>query len=102
VALCAGLAPLNNNHFGRRALLRGRLRLYAITATALIEDGDLLREQRRLVVGSSKFRAGCGPPELPPRNARPTGLCRETHAGVSRARPGSVGHVPRCSIRSRQ
>jgi hypothetical protein len=38
VALCAGLAPLNNNHFGRRALLRGRLRLYAITATALIEE----------------------------------------------------------------
>ena len=37
MALCAGLAPLNNNHFGRRALLRGR-RLYAITATALIEE----------------------------------------------------------------
>ena len=37
VALCSGLAPLINNHFGRRALLRGRLRLRAINATALIE-----------------------------------------------------------------
>jgi hypothetical protein len=70
VALCAGLAPLNNNHFGRRALLRGRLRLYAITATALIEDGDLLREQRRLVVGSSKYRADAGTPELSLRDYR--------------------------------
>jgi hypothetical protein len=38
VALCSGLAPLINNHFGRRALLRGRLRLHAINATALIEE----------------------------------------------------------------
>jgi hypothetical protein len=30
--------PLINNHFGRRALLRGRLRLHAINATALIEE----------------------------------------------------------------
>jgi hypothetical protein len=37
VALCSGLAPLINNHFGRRALFRGRLRLHAINATALIE-----------------------------------------------------------------
>ena len=35
MALCSGLAPLINNHFGRRALLRGRLRLHAINATAL-------------------------------------------------------------------
>jgi hypothetical protein len=79
VALCAGLAPLNNNHFGRRALLRGRLRLYAITATALIEDGDLLREQRRLVVGSSKYRAE---PELPLRDYR---ALQGSARGVSRA-----------------
>jgi len=38
VALCSGLASLINNHFGRRALLRGRLRLHAINATALIEE----------------------------------------------------------------
>ena len=38
MALCSGLAPLINNHFGRRALLRGRLRLHAINATALIEE----------------------------------------------------------------
>ena len=38
VALCSGLAPLANNHFGRGALLRGRLRLHAINATALIEE----------------------------------------------------------------
>jgi hypothetical protein len=37
VALCSGLAPLTNNHFGRCALLWGRLRLHAINATALIE-----------------------------------------------------------------
>ena len=38
MALCSGLASLINNHFGRRALLRGRLRLHAINATALIEE----------------------------------------------------------------
>ena len=38
VALCSGLASLINNHFGRRALLRGRLRLHSINATALIEE----------------------------------------------------------------
>ena len=38
MALCSGLAPLINNHFGRRALLWGRLRLHAINATALIEE----------------------------------------------------------------
>ena len=38
MALCSGLAPLVSNHFGRRALLRGRLRLHAINATALIEE----------------------------------------------------------------
>ena len=38
MALCSGLAALINNHFGRRALLRGRLRLHAINATALIEE----------------------------------------------------------------
>ena len=38
MALCSGLAPLINNHFGRRALLRGRLRLHAINATALIDN----------------------------------------------------------------
>jgi hypothetical protein len=46
VALCSGLAPLINNHFGRRALLRGRLRLHAINATALIE-GAKVREFRK-------------------------------------------------------
>jgi hypothetical protein len=50
-------------------LLRGRLRLYAITATALIEDGDLLREQRRLVVNSSKFRADAGTPRAAPQKS---------------------------------
>ena len=38
MALCSGLAPLVSNHFGRRALLRGRLHLHAINATALIEE----------------------------------------------------------------
>jgi hypothetical protein len=38
VALCSGLAPLTNNHFGGRTLLRSRLRLHAINATALIEE----------------------------------------------------------------
>jgi hypothetical protein len=36
------LGSLVYNHFGCRALLRGRLRLYAIDATALIEDTGIL------------------------------------------------------------
>ena len=46
MALCSGLAPLINNHFGRRALLRGRLRLHAINATALIEETMTVGRQR--------------------------------------------------------
>ena len=38
MALCSGLAPLANNHFGGCPLLRCRLRLHAINATALIEE----------------------------------------------------------------
>ena len=38
MALCSGLAPLTNNHFGRGALLRGRLRLPAIKPAALISS----------------------------------------------------------------
>ena len=38
MALCPVLAPLTDDHFGRRAMLRGRLRLHAINATALIEE----------------------------------------------------------------
>jgi hypothetical protein len=47
VALCSGLAPLANNHFGGRTLLRRRLRLHAINATALNRgDGYPLPQQR--------------------------------------------------------
>ena len=56
MALCSGLASLINNHFGRRALLRGRLRLHAINATALIDETVIFC----VVVGSTKFRADAG------------------------------------------
>lgn len=72
MALCSGLAPLINNHFGRRALLRGRLRLHAINATSLIEETVIFC----VVVGSTKFRADAGAPELPPRKVGPTGSKR--------------------------
>ena len=48
MALCSGLAPLANNHFGRGALLRGRLRLPAINPAALISS----------VSHAADFRAG--------------------------------------------
>jgi len=72
VALCSGLATLINNHFGRRALLRSRLRLHAINATALIEETVIIC----VVVGSTKYRADACAPELPPRKVGPTGSKR--------------------------
>ena len=52
MALCSGLAPLTNNHFGRCALLWGRLRLHAINATAPIE---LRRSASRCGVASRDY-----------------------------------------------
>ena len=72
VALCSGLAPLTNNHFGGRTLLRSCLRLHAINATALIEETVIFW----VVVGSTKFRVDAGTPELPPRKVGPTGSKR--------------------------
>jgi len=57
VALCSGLASLINNHFGRRALLRGRLRLHAINATALIEETVTTAAPNRDVAGFIVRRA---------------------------------------------
>ena len=61
MALCSGLAPLANNHFGGSALLRGRLRLHAINATALIE-GAKVREFRKRA-----RKRGLRPTDPPPR-----------------------------------
>ena len=68
MALCSGLASLINNHFGRRALLRGRLRLHAINATALIEEtvtvGAPNRGRGRFMVASAGRSEDAGADEL--------------------------------------
>ena len=70
MALCSGLAPLINNHFGGRPLLRGRLRLHAINATALIEETVIFCvNSARLVVGSSKFRPDAGSTRTAPQKS---------------------------------
>jgi hypothetical protein len=74
VALCSGLAPLANNHFGGCPLLRCRLRLHAINA--IEETVIFCVNSARLVVGSSKFRPDAGTPELPPEKLGPTGSKR--------------------------
>jgi hypothetical protein len=60
VALCSGLASLINNHFGRRALLRGRLRLHAISATALIEENGPRRDLVRSIGVCAASALGTG------------------------------------------
>ena len=74
MALCSGLAPLINNHFGRRALLRGRLRLHAINATALIEETVIFCVNSAGV--ASKFCADAAHPSRLPEKLGPTGSKR--------------------------
>ena len=75
MALCSGLAPLINNHFGRRALLRGRLRLHAINATALIEE-TVIFCVNSAGWSSSKFCADAAHPSRLPEKLGPPGSKR--------------------------